>query len=190
MNCFQTLPENYKEVYKLDLKNNKESVIVNVISLLTALVMIFVMNFFVPINTLFDNGGNSSGFITKVIIIIVSLFAYIVLHEAVHGITMKFFGAKNVKFGFKGLYAFAGSADYFSKRAYIVIALAPVVLWLVVLGVINAFVPINYFWVVYAVQIINVSGASGDLYVAVKFAKLNKFALIQDTGTEMIVFEK
>ena len=123
-------------------------------------------------------------------IIAVSTFAYIILHEAVHGIAMKCFGAKKVSFGFKNMYAFAGCNEYFSKSSYITIALAPVVVWLIVLCVVNAIVPIGYFWVVYIVQIINVSGAAGDIYVTIKFLKLKKDVVIQDTGTEMMVFEK
>ena len=190
MKSVQNLPQGYKELYKLDLKQNKEMIIVNVLSVTILIVMMLVMNFFVPINTLFLKGESTQNLILKLIVIAISMFVYIVLHEAVHGIAMKIFGASKVNFGFKGLYAFAGSKDYYCKGAYITIALAPVIVWTIVLAVINAFVPENYFWVVYIVQMINVSGASGDIYVSCKFAKLKKDVLIQDTGTEMIVYEK
>lgn len=53
---------------------------------------------------------------------------------------MKAFGTKKVKFGYTGVYAFAGSNDYYTKGAYLIIALAPVVVWGVVLAVLNAIV--------------------------------------------------
>jgi len=83
--------------------------------------------------------------------------AYIVLHELVHGITMKAFGTPRVRYGFTGVYAFAGSDDYYGKGSYIFIALAPVVLWGAVLAVVSLFVPLSWFWVVHFVQVVNLS---------------------------------
>ena len=117
-------------------------------------------------------------------------FIYLVLHELVHGITMKLCGTKKVKYGFTGLYAFAGSDDYYDKKSYIIIALAPVVFWGIVLAVINAFVPESWFWVVYFIQISNISGAAGDMYVTLKFSKMPKDILITDNGVGMKVYSK
>ena len=103
---------------------------------------------------------------------------------------MKLCGTKKVKYGFTGLYAFAGSEDYYNKKAYIFIALAPVVLWGVVLAVINPFVPVEWFWIVYLVQIMNLSGAAGDLFVTIKFSRMPRDILVQDSGLGMTVFSK
>ena len=70
-----------------------------------------------------------------------SSLVYIVLHELTHAVAMKAFGTKKVKFGYTGVYAFAGSNDYYTKGAYLIIALTPVVVWGVVLAVLNAIVP-------------------------------------------------
>ena len=113
-----------------------------------------------------------------------------VLHELVHGIAMKICGTKKVKYGFTGMYAFAGSQDFYNKKAYIYIALAPVVLWGSVLAVITPLVSAEWFWVVYMIQIINVSGAAGDLFVTVKFLRLPRDILIRDYGVGMKVFSK
>ncbi|MCI2113311.1 MAG: DUF3267 domain-containing protein [Ruminococcus sp.] len=97
---------------------------------------------------------------------------------------------KKVKYGFTGLYAFAGCEEYFSKKPYIVIALAPIVVWGVVLAAVCCFVPESWFWVVYFIQIMNLSGAAGDLYVTCKFSKFPKDILIKDTGLEMKVYSE
>jgi hypothetical protein len=115
---------------------------------------------------------------------------YIVLHELVHGITMKLVGTKKVNYGFTGLYAFAGSKDYYDKTGYIMIALAPVVLWGIVLAVIQAFVPVQWFWLVWMIQIANISGAAGDAYVTAKFSKMPKDILVSDYGVGMTVYSK
>lgn len=67
--------------------------------------------------------------LTSLAAFLVCAVVYMVLHELVHGACMKVFGAKKVRFGFTGLYAFAGSIEYFKKAAYIVVALAPLVVW-------------------------------------------------------------
>ncbi len=103
---------------------------------------------------------------------------------------MKLCGTKKVKYGFTGLYAFAGSDDYYGKAAYIFIALAPVVLWGVVLLIANFIVPISWFWAVYLIQITNILGAAGNAYVTVKFASLPKDISVQDSGTAMTVYSK
>jgi hypothetical protein len=120
--------------------------------------------------------------------LLVAILAYMVLHEAVHGITMKLFGCCKVKFGFTGLYAYAGTEEYITKWPYITVALAPVVLWGVVFAVLDFVVPTSWFWWVYILQIINVSGAAGDLYVTFRLLRLPRNILVQDQGVHMTVF--
>jgi hypothetical protein len=86
------------------------------------------------------------------------------------------------------VYAYAGSDDYYYKWPYITIALAPVVVWGVVLAVINFLVPAPWFWVVYGIQLMNLSGAAGDLYVTAKFSSLPGTILIRDYGVGMHVY--
>ena len=38
------------------------------------------------------------------------------------------------------------------------------------------------------IQLINISGAAGDLFAAVKFSRMPKNILIQDSGVSMRVF--
>jgi hypothetical protein len=113
-----------------------------------------------------------------------------VLHELVHGIAMKLCGTKKVKYGVTGVYAYATSDDFYDKKTYIFIALAPVVLWGIVLAVVNLFVSGPWFWVVYFIQINNISGAAGDLYVTARFSRLPGDILIRDYGVGMTVFSK
>lgn len=184
--ALQTLPENYRERMQVDLqKNKKQALTVNVIALIIALVLIVPMAFAVP----FDLYRGGAGEIPlRGAVLIVSLVVYILLHELVHGITMKYYGCRKVNYGFTLMYAYAGSDDYFPKKSYIVIALAPVVLWGLVLAVINALVPEGWFWLVYIVQITNLSGAAGDLYVTWLFSRLPADLLVRDTGVAMTVY--
>lgn len=191
MKSCSTLPYGYTELCAVDLQKNKKlSLLVNGLALLIGVVMVIPMLFVVPIAPLFDMSDGLAAYLIRFGSILVLMIVYMVLHELVHGAAMKLCGTKKVKYGFTGLYAFAGSEDYYGKGAYIFIALAPVVLWGVVLAVINVFVPTAWFWVIYFVQIMNVSGAAGDLFVTIKFSRFSRDILIKDHGAGMTVFSR
>ena len=190
MRSVEKLPEGYEKIYSVDLQKNKKlSLLVNGIAVAIMILMVVPMRFLVPIRATFSP-EKLGGYFGKLALTLALLVLYIVLHEAVHGIAMKICGTKKVKYGFTGLYAFAGSSDYYGKGAYIFIALAPVVLWGAVLAVVNVFIPPEWFWVVYFIQINNISGAAGDFFVTVKFSRLPKDILVQDYGVGMTVYSK
>lgn len=189
MKAIGVLPEDYREICSLNLQKDKRTaIIVNLLALAIAAVMAVSMNFFVPATSFFDMSGGIVRYFLRLAALIVLMVLYMVLHELVHGIAMKLCGTKRVKYGFTGLYAFAGSEDYYDKKSYIFIALAPIVLWGTVLAAVNFFVPTEWFWIVYMIQLINISGAAGDLFAAVKFSRMPKNILIQDSGVSMRVF--
>ena len=191
MRSYATLPSTYYEVYSIDLqKNKKVALFINVLAVLITVVMIVPASFFVSILNLFSMESGITNFLIRMLALALLSIAYIILHELVHGVAMKICGTKKVKYGFTGLYAYAGSNDFYSKGAYIFIALAPVVLLGAVLLVVNFFVSAEWFWVVYFIQIINLSGASGDYFVTIKFLTLPKDVLIADYGVGMKVYFK
>ncbi|MBR3954306.1 MAG: DUF3267 domain-containing protein [Clostridia bacterium] len=188
MNAVNVLPEGYKEFYSLDLqKDKKKALLVNGIALAISVIMVIPMHFVVPITTLFDI---SKGYIFKMLTLVLLLVVYMILHELVHGVAMKLCGTKKVKYGFTGLYAFAGSEDFYPKKPYIFIALAPVVLWGIVLAVVNILVPTEWFWIIYILQIMNLSGAAGDFFVTIKFSQFPDDILVKDHGVGMVVYSK
>lgn len=189
MKAIGVLPKDYGEIYSLNLQKDKRTaIIVNLLAFAIAAVMAVSMNFFVPVTSFFDMSGGIVRYFLRLAALIVLMVLYMFLHELVHGIAMKLCGTKRVKYGFTGLYAFAGSEDYYDKKSYIFIALAPIVLWGTVLAAVNFFVPTEWFWIVYMIQLINISGAAGDLFAAVKFSRMPKNILIQDSGVSMRVF--
>lgn len=191
MKAVENLPDGYKEIYALNLQKDKKiSLFVNLLAVVITVLLAVPMHFIVPISTVFSMEAGMKAYFLRFAALIVLMILYIIFHELVHGIAMKLCGTKKVKYGFTGMYAFAGSADYYNKKSYIFIALAPVVLWGVVLAVINLFVPLEWFWIVYLIQIINLSGAAGDLFVTVKFSRMPPDILIQDSGLGMTVYSK
>lgn len=194
MNTFtakETLPNGYAETEKIDLvKNKKQMLLVNGLAILLTVLLIVLGILIQPEGApaLFDLESDPFGMALKCLVICVGIFAYIAGHEAVHGVFMWHYSRVKPNFGFSFTYAYAGSEVYFAKNAYLSIALAPVIVWLVLLGVVNLLVPADWFWVVWFIQIMNISGAAGDLYVFARMLKAPETVLVQDTGTAMTVY--
>lgn len=189
MKAVRRLPEEYEKIYSVNLqKDKKAALVINIISIVIFVAMMVLMHFAVPIVYLFDLKGGMWAYLLRFAVLLVSMVAYIIAHEWIHGVAMKHCGTRKVKYSFTGMYAAAGSDDYYTKKAYIFIALAPIVVWGVVLGIINLLVPKSWFWIIYMLQIYNIAGAAGDLYVTVKFSKMPKDILIQDSGVGMTVY--
>lgn len=191
MRAIDKLPEGYTEIYSINLQKDKKTAVwVNVFSIVIAVLMMVAMHFVVPITSLFSMRYGTMAYLLRFGALLVLTIVYMVLHELVHGVSMKICGTKKIKYGYTGMYAFAGSDDFYGKKAYIFIALAPVVFWGMVLAVVNFLVSTEWFWVIYLLQVINLSGAAGDLFVTAKFSRMPKDILIRDSGLEMKVYSK
>lgn len=190
MRAKMDLPSGYNEILRVDLKNKKTALTVHGLCFLISALMLVGFGVYVILGGKEVLYAMSERVFIKMGVMMLAIFAYIILHEAVHGIVMKLYGTPKVKFDVHLLhgYASAGSDCYYGKSPYIVIALAPVVFWGIVLFVIGLLVPVGWLWVVYCVQMMNVAGAAGDFYVTVRFFFLPKDLLVRDSGVSMSVY--
>lgn len=187
----ETLPDGYAAVETVNLvKNRKQLLIVNglAVVLAAALVLLGVLIRPQAFHELFSFGQNGLQTACKWLIIGVGSFAYIIGHEAVHGLLMWRFSHIRPSFGFSLAYAYAGSSCYFAKGAYLLIAIAPVTVWFVLLGITALLAPSGWFWVIWLIQVINLGGAAGDFFVFARVLRQPKTLLVQDTGTSMMFF--
>lgn len=182
------LPQNYDLLETIDLKSDKKSnALVQAISIVLY-VLLFIGGYFTKDLTFFAY-LHFKYIIFNVLIAVIGSIVYIVLHELTHALFIKIFAPKSkVKFGFTAGMAYAGSDECFKKLPYLVIALAPLVIWTLLLLIPCLLVPTVYFWGVYFVQMLNVAGAAGDLYVTIKILKAPKNCLIIDNGVSMEVY--
>ena len=194
-NATLVLPKKYKLAQTVDMQTNKkQAFLINLVAALVGVALTVPMLFLIPINGLFDMGDLSGTaiflYVLRFVVLLLGSVVYIILHELTHALFMKIFGAKRIKFGFNGLFAYAGSEhEYFRKWPYIVIALAPVVIFFIIFTTICPFIyTTSWFWVVYFWQILNIVGAVGDIYVSIRFSKAPKDAYIKDGGTYMELF--
>lgn len=177
------LPETYRLLQTIDLeKNKRQMIIVNILALVVAVVMFVPMIIWEPESATFVDD------LPEVILLVAGIFGYIVLHEAVHGVCFWAFSGEKPRFGWKSAYAYAASDAYYPRWPYLTIALAPVVLWGVMLGVLAAVLPVKWYWLVQVIQLMNLSGAAGDMYVTWLLCRMPADILVQDAGVAMQVF--
>ncbi len=181
MNTFfakEKLPEGYRLRERIDLmKNRRQFWTVNGLAILLAALCIVPAAILRPIR--FD---------WRLLIAAVGVCGYIVAHEAVHGVLMWLISRSKPNFGLTLAYAYAGSQMYFAKGGYLLIAIAPLLFFGVLLSVLALALPSEWFWPVWIIQIMNVSGSAGDVYVFCKMLRKPRQVLVQDTGTAMSVY--
>jgi|GEM_PF-2751123 len=124
--------------------------------------------------------------------LIIGIILTVILHEGVHAIVLKMFGAKSIGIGFKvlkyGLPIFyVKSNAQIPRNRWIIVALAPLILSpiLVVIALLlpDASLKSTLAWV----SIFNTSGASGDMILILFSTCFSKNALFIDMGEYGIV---
>ena len=175
----------YKECTKIDLvKNKKEALLVNIYGI----IIMVVMAVFIPLLIM---GGIiefnlETTFPLFFIVLLISLILYIPLHEIVHGIVLKNYTDEKLSFGWKLVYAYCGSKEaVVDRKEYYAVALAPLLVFSVVFISLMILNPsLSLVW--YVMEIMNVSGSVGDIYVSIKLRKeKSRDILITDSGTDM-----
>ena len=175
----------YKECTRIDLvKNKKEALLVNIYGI----IIMVVMAVFIPLLIM---GGIiefnlETTFPLFFIVLLISLILYIPLHEIVHGIVLKNYTDEKLSFGWKLVYAYCGSKEaVVDRKEYYAVALAPLLVFSVVFISLMFLNPsLSLVW--YVMEIMNVSGSVGDIYVSIKLRKeKSRDILITDSGTDM-----
>ena len=175
----------YKECTKIDLvKNKKDALLVNIYGI----IIMVVMAVFIPLLIM---GGIiefnlETTFPIFFIVLLISLILYIPLHEIVHGIVLKKYTDEKLSFGWKLVYAYCGSKEaVVDRKEYYAVALAPLLVFSVVFISLMVLNPsLSLVW--YVMEIMNVSGSVGDIYVSIKLRKeKSRDILITDSGTDM-----
>ena len=189
MTSYPTLPQGYVPFAPIDLVHNKKQFwIVNGLSAALCVIMLILPFLWGQSLRGFVGEGSLSALLLR-LGVVAGLLAYIALHELTHGVVMKACGA-SVRYGYKVAYAYAGSDAYFTRPAYVAIALAPVVVWGIVFAVLAACLPREWFPTVWLWQLVNIGGAAGDFYCTCRILRAPRDTLVQDTGTAMTFYRK
>lgn len=183
------LPEGYREAYRIDAKNKKTGVLLNVIALVLTVGTILTLW---PLLNMPD--GEEALILSplRFLLFAAALLGTLVLHELTHGAAYKLLTRQKLSFGITPLCAYCGLPDlYVTRRTALIAVLAPFVLFSLLLGALTAFLPL---WVdrFFAALLfaIHFGGCAGDLLVAalLLFRFRSPATLLRDTGPAQIFY--
>ncbi len=188
----RTTPDGYKEVYHIDAADKKTGILFTLGSLVIAATIIFIV--FRSIRHF--SFSFTADFLRYEIVLLISLLAYIILHELTHGAVYKMLTHEKLKFGVTWSAAFCGVPDIYTYRSTALKSLiAPLMLFSVILIPLTIWLyNVNLGWYIVSgiLLAMHLSGCIGDIYVTLLF--LIKFrdpsTLMRDTGPEQWIYIK
>lgn len=122
--------------------------------------------------------------------ILLGCLCFIIIHESVHLIFMKIFSKERLCLSFKFPTISVGSNGKFSKRQFIIIALAPVVILGVVLALLIIFCSESYKFFLSILLILNFAGSGGDYLQVFEMRKYSMDTFFQDNSIETSIYKK
>ncbi len=187
-----SLPDDYQEaLYWSVTEKPKRVVVMNVLGVFLFFIFgLIFSNVAVGLGKLPLAGGINFG-LREMIFVLIGIIFTLALHELMHGLTMRLFGA-SPKYGiiWKGMMLYATSPGYaYPRNNYVIIALAPFILIsiLVVLGIWGLQ---GTLWVALLgiCGVINASGAIGDMWITAIVLRYPAAAYVMDERDGVRVF--
>ncbi len=177
------LPDSYRLHSTLDLTRDKRAAITIQAGFgLTVVAMIVVA---LVLDLPFES---TLGTALTITITVAACLAYMVVHELTHAVLLWWLTQERPTVAVRLPYLITGSQALLTRGKAVVVALAPLVLYTVVLLDLLRTLPSQFFLTVYVVLVLNVAGSSGDVLQAYAFLRLPQAALIRDDGNVTSVF--
>lgn len=182
---YNELPKNSKEFFSIDAKDSKTILWLNIVAVVMLVIVGLPFILFKPYDI-----SSLDTFFTFLIIILPSMFMYIVLHELIHGLVYKLYTKQKLTFGFTLFVAFCGVPNiYIKKKAALVAVLAPFVFFSIILIPVILIVSANLFYLISLfIFCLHFSGCVGDFFVAYILIKSKGEVIINDTGPKQTFY--
>jgi len=177
------LPDSYRLHSTLDLKRDKRAATTIQAGFgLTVAAMIVVA---LVLDLPFESDLSTALTIT---ITVAACVAYMVVHELTHAALLWWLTKERPTVAVRLPYLITGSQALLTRGRAVVVAVAPLVLYTVLLLGLLWTLPSQFFLTVYIVLVLNVAGSAGDALQAHAFLRLPHAALIRDDGKVTSVF--
>ena len=178
-----TLPAGYEAGRTINLTKDKQLNMVIQFSFLfiTGVLIGFALWTGSPLST--DLNPFLSFLVTILLVLI-----YMAFHELTHALFIKIFSGSRPSFRIRFPFLSVGGEAIFKRRDFIVIALAPVLLWGSLLLILLFIIPERFFLSIFALVIVNFAGSGGDYVQAYIAFNSPAHTLFQDNGKETTLF--
>lgn len=192
MNSYRNLPEGYETVREIDAVGNKRFAVgLNVAALLISALSGIILYFLRFRSFTFTVDEDDLGaYLLFMLGLILSMFAYLVLHELVHGIVYKLITREKLTFGISFSCAYCGVPDVFvTKKAALSALVAPFAVFTVAFALPIAFVGDYAALFLSFLLVLHLGGCSGDLYdLFLLLFVIKGDVLMKDTGPKQTFY--
>jgi hypothetical protein len=179
----EELPASYRVHLTVDLKKDKK--------LATAVQGIFVLIALVAVGAALLLGlPLETGWPSWAAILVTAgaCFVYMAVHEATHGVTLRLLTGVKPSYRLRFPFLITGSRAYLTRRSAAMVALAPAVLWGIVLLAALFTLPDDCRLTTYVLFVLNFAGSAGDFVEGYVVSQQQPQALVQDDGDKVNVF--
>lgn len=185
----KTLPQDYEEIFAIDVKNKKTSLIMSISSILITLFIVIIALVIIRPFELNESVG-----LIKLSFFALTLVAYLVFHEIIHGICYKILTGEKLTFGLTLFVAYCGVPNICVYRKPAIIAsISPFVVF-TILFVTSFFFLTNAWNLFFAVIVfaVHVGGCVGDLFTTgiYLFKLKDNEILMKDDGPKQVFYQK
>ena len=192
VNSYRNLPEGYETVREIDAVGNKRFAVgLNVAALLISALSGIILYFLRFRSFTFTVDEDDLGaYLLFMLGLILSMFAYLVLHELVHGIVYKLITREKLTFGISFSCAYCGVPDVFvTKKAALSALVAPFAVFTVAFALPIAFVGDYAALFLSFLLVLHLGGCSGDLYdLFLLLFVIKGDVLMKDTGPKQTFY--
>ncbi|WP_142826062.1 DUF3267 domain-containing protein [Planococcus soli] len=177
------LPANYKVRRKVNLSKDKHINLVIQLCFIVIAGILMGLAFWIGFPL-----SNSIGLLPSLLVTVILILVYMSLHELTHAFFIKVFSGRLPSFRIRFPFLSIGSEAYFNRKKFIIIALAPVLVWGITLAALLFVVPSQIFFSVYILFIVNFAGSAGDYVQTYIALKAPTATLFQDNGIETTIY--
>jgi hypothetical protein len=177
------LPRTYREHRTIDFKKDKKFTV--------AIQGLFVLITLVAVGVALLLALPLEAAWRPILTIPVTLFAcliYMAAHEATHGVVLQLMTKVRPSYAVRFPFLTTGSHAYLTRRSAVVVALAPSVIWGIVLVAALLTLPRDYLLTAYILLALNFAGSAGDYVEVYVVSRQQPDALVQDDGGKIRVF--
>ncbi len=176
------LPATYREHRAVNLKDKKFTVAVQGIFLVVALAALGVALLrLLPLDTSWSS-------VLTIPVTLVACIIYMAAHEATHGVLLHMLTKVKPFYAVRFPFLTTGNHAYLTRRSAVIVALAPAVIWGIILIAALSAAPQDYRLTVYILLALNFAGSAGDYVEVYVVTRQQPDALVQDDGNKVRVF--
>ena len=121
-------------------------------------------------------------------IFLIGLLLLLVIHEFIHAILFYLFTGDKPVYGFKGVYGYAGSPDWYLRKSYyFIVGLSPFIIISVSGIIILLLIPAEYSSIIVLLLTTHAAGCIGDIWVSIKLTGRPEETYINDSGISLVI---